>query len=116
MKLLKWFPEVPRPWNPAYRGVWHVMTKEERQWSLFVDLLVAVAALSVFFLAGCQKVPQSQAMNRAGVIEAKAYEDTGIPVYVDPETHCQYIGYTTHGLTPRLDRDGKPYCGDHQPG
>ena len=48
MKLPSWFPQVRQPWNPAYRGVWHLMTKEEKQWSLFVDLVVAVVCVSVF--------------------------------------------------------------------
>lgn len=51
MKLPSWFPQVPRPWNPAYRGVWHLMTKEEKQWSLFVDLCVAAVCVGGYLLS-----------------------------------------------------------------
>jgi hypothetical protein len=51
VRLPKWFPEVPKPWNPAYRGVWHVMTREERQWSLFIDLLVVLVAIIIWAVA-----------------------------------------------------------------
>jgi len=33
-------------------------------------------------------------------------------IYVDPETGCQYWYLDRRaGLTPRIDRDGKPVCG-----
>lgn len=35
---------------------------------------------------------------------------SGLSIYIDHETGCQYLGTVFGGLTPRLDRDGKPIC------
>lgn len=72
-------------------------------------LWVACATVMIFVLAGCQQVEGNQqapvAVNVGGDV---------LPIVTDPDTGCQYIGYTGHGLTPRLDRDGKPMCGARQ--
>ena len=31
-------------------------------------------------------------------------------LYTDYKTGCQYVGTVLGGITPRLDRDGKPVC------
>ncbi|MCE9565767.1 MAG: DUF6440 family protein [Planctomycetes bacterium] len=35
---------------------------------------------------------------------------SGLTVYTDYKTGCQYLGTILGGVTPRLDRDGKPVC------
>ena len=42
-RLPDWFPQVRRPFNPAFREVWDEMTVHVRQWSLVFDILVLVA-------------------------------------------------------------------------
>lgn len=36
---------------------------------------------------------------------------SGMVLYTDAKTGCQYLGTGLSALTPRLDRDGKPICG-----
>lgn len=50
MKLPRWFPAVRRPWNPAYREAWDVMTHEERQWSFAADLAIFAVVFGVVWL------------------------------------------------------------------
>jgi len=45
------------------------------------------------------------------------YDDTdpengrsGLSVYIDNKSGCQYLGTLFGGLTPRLNREGKQYC------
>lgn len=66
---------------------------------------VPSAFLLGVLLGACQPVEQA---NGNPIVE-----DTysALPMVTDPATGCQYLGYTGHGLTPRLDRDGKPICG-----
>jgi hypothetical protein len=47
MRLPEWFPQVPRPWNPAFRSVWDAMTPAEKPWSCFVDALVVALCLGL---------------------------------------------------------------------
>lgn len=35
---------------------------------------------------------------------------SGLLLYTDYGTGCQYVGTMTGGLTPRLDKDGKIVC------
>jgi hypothetical protein len=37
-------------------------------------------------------------------------ERSGLAIYTDHGTGCQYVGRFFGGLTPRLDKDGKPMC------
>jgi hypothetical protein len=50
MRLPDWFPQVPRPWNPAYREVWDAMTPNEKRWSALVDAVVVLAVLVLCLL------------------------------------------------------------------
>lgn len=35
---------------------------------------------------------------------------SNLRIYVDYGTGCQYVGTPFGGLTPRLDKDGRPIC------
>lgn len=37
-------------------------------------------------------------------------ERSGLVLYTDFGTGCQYVGTLFGGITPRLDKDGKPVC------
>jgi hypothetical protein len=37
-------PTVPRPFNPAYRSVWGLMTRREKQVSFLIDMIVVLLA------------------------------------------------------------------------
>jgi hypothetical protein len=50
VKLPSWIPAVSRPWNPAYRPVWDVMTHQERQVSFLIDLAVIAIVMALIFL------------------------------------------------------------------
>ena len=39
---------------------------------------------------------------------------SGMMLYTDHRTGCQYVGTVLGGITPRLDRDGKPVCIDRK--
>lgn len=75
-------------------------------------------AAVLLFLAGCEQrpgptQPPSDAVppgRGAPGSKATPYPmGDDLPVIVDAETGCQYIGYTGHGVTPRMSRyeDGK---------
>lgn len=38
-------------------------------------------------------------------------ERSGMGLYTDHRTGCQYLGRSLGTLTPRLDAEGKPMCG-----
>lgn len=40
---------------------------------------------------------------------------SGLTIYVDHETGCQYVGTVLGGLTPRIDRNGMPICTEKEP-
>jgi hypothetical protein len=40
---------------------------------------------------------------------------SGMIVYSDHRTGCQYVGTVLGGITPRLDIDGKPICVEAKP-
>lgn len=48
MSLWRFIPPVGRPFNPAYRDTWAVMTRRERQWSCLADVCVCIAAICFF--------------------------------------------------------------------
>ena len=54
MRLPRWFPEVPRPWNPAYHESWRAMTTAEKQWTFFVDLMVIAICVALIFLGAAK--------------------------------------------------------------
>lgn len=61
-----------------------------------------VCSLVLMFVlfAGCQKDEKSQDWV------------SGLNIYVDDKTGCQYLSTAIDGgLTPRLDKNGKPMCG-----
>ena len=35
---------------------------------------------------------------------------SGLVVFTDSQTGCQYVGWKFHALTPRLDNNGKQIC------
>ncbi|UTC29849.1 hypothetical protein BAJUN_02190 [Bajunvirus bajun] len=37
MQLPTWIPRISRPWNPAYRSTWDVMSDNEKRWSWLFD-------------------------------------------------------------------------------
>lgn len=112
---MKW-PQIPRPWNPAYHEVYDAMTEQERQASFKIDL--ALAGLAILFalcLGGCSKVekgtdPLSKMLQDPGdtspamvspVGTGTAIREAGEAlVMVDEGTGCQYL--MRHGLTPRM--------------
>lgn len=47
---MKW-PQIPRPWNPAYTETYDAMTEEERQSSFKIDL--ALVAVCLFVTEDC---------------------------------------------------------------
>jgi hypothetical protein len=47
MRLPRWLPAVPRPFNPAYRETWDAMSHEERQWSCLIDVAICIFALAI---------------------------------------------------------------------
>lgn len=40
---------------------------------------------------------------------------SGLTVYTDHKTGCQYLGTILGGITPRLDKEGKPICVEPKP-
>jgi len=117
MKLPRWFPEVPRPWNPAFRSTWDAMSKPERQASMLFDVVIMVIlVLGVLILSGCQRgpdtLPSPDEVSRDALKRSadQTRRETGLPIVVDPENGCQYIGLSNHGLTPRLNEYGKQIC------
>lgn len=40
MSIWRYIPTVPRPFNPAYRSVWDLMTTREKQWSFLIDMAI----------------------------------------------------------------------------
>lgn len=106
MRLPRWFPPVSEPWNPAYKDTWRAMTREERQWSRFYDLVLVVIVVGVCaFLGACQRVPDASAP-RGGTAERcraatmpesscdhpapapRTPEDAGYTILTDRETGC----------------------------
>lgn len=39
------------------------------------------------------------------------HSHSGLGLYTDYSTGCQYLARPFSGVTPRLDRDGRPMCG-----
>lgn len=98
------------------------MTPNEKRWSALVDLIcVAIVLGTLSILAGCQRVDdpstprggttETRESSRAALVPVPGAGDA--PVYVDEHTGCQYLGYTGHGLTPRMTKQGGNY---HQMG
>lgn len=108
MKAPRWIPKVRKPFNPAFHDTWDAMTDDEKRWSFLLDMvivfLVCAAAAS---LAGCSRV-DATSEPPGGTTETQQRPDPyarsgeDLPIVVDPETSCQYIGYIGHGVTPRM--------------
>ncbi len=47
MQVPTWIPQVRRPWNPAYRETWDVMTPNDRRVSFLIDAAIVIAFLIV---------------------------------------------------------------------
>lgn len=77
--------------------------------------LVALSVSAVLLLSGCHRVDVPQDPGQAlrdtsrpqGAFIARGAD---LHIVIDPMTGCEYIGYISHGLTPRLDSDGNPIC------
>lgn len=50
IKLPRWVPKVPRPWNPAYRGTWDAMDDDAKRWSFLIDVGVCAAFCGILLL------------------------------------------------------------------
>lgn len=107
------------------------MTPSERRWSALIDLITVGGVIGVLcLLAACQRAGDNPSQPRGGTAErckAATMPESGcpppgsigtateaVPVFTDPDTGCQYLGYTGHGLTPRMQKhirnsDGSPY-------
>lgn len=46
----------------------------------------------------------------AGKDDTDRAERSGMILYTDYGTGCQYVSTILGGITPRLDKDGKPVC------
>lgn len=42
--IWRFIPAVTRPFNPAYRSVWDLMTRREKQWSFIFDFIIILLA------------------------------------------------------------------------
>lgn len=112
---MRW-PEIPRPWNPAYKETYEAMTPRERVISARIDYLVFLMCCGFVMMSigGCAPMDGGGATEPSPVarggtsqrhedIERAAARAAGVEALViDRETGCQYIGYTHHGLTPRM--------------
>lgn len=83
----------------------------------------ATAALLLLLpaLVGCQRADTPptyrQMLQDTSERQGRSLSDiAGAPIYVDPVSGCQYVGYMGHGVTPRMSREGGNYhqmgCGD----
>ncbi|WP_319568247.1 DUF6440 family protein [Cohaesibacter marisflavi] len=46
--------------------------------------------------------------------DSNGAKKSGMTVYTDYKTGCQYLGTWSGGITPRLDADGKQVCIEEQ--
>lgn len=115
MKLPEWFPQVSRPWNPAYRETWDAMTPDEKRWSCLADMfMIGVVVVVLLICTGCSRADPADAPGDTSPATRATHEEyiyqqeqffsnrAGMQVVIDNETGCQYLGYVGHGLTPRL--------------
>lgn len=127
---MKW-PQIPRPWNPAYTETYDAMTEAERQNSFKIDLALLVVVLFVCAtLGGCSRVDDgadtrpTAAKASGGTSlsprevedyydeeEERASRDAGMGVRIDRATGCHYLGSTAYTITPRMSRieNGRQY-------
>lgn len=66
-----------------------------------------VLLMSAAPLTGCERTipadaPGDTSPDTRGAVTPYVPPRRDVPVYVDPETGCQYLGYIGHGLTPRI--------------
>lgn len=89
---------------------------------LFYFLVMALVVIAAVSLSGCAEKPRrgdvakdcsvdpslcadapgSTSPAKEAPIEAQYDTIDGLPIVTDARTGCQYIGYTSHGLTPRV--------------
>lgn len=126
---MRW-PQIRRPWNPAYQETYDAMNERERQNSFKIDLaLVALVIAVSVLLGGCSRVDTSQSATDASMASGgtspsprdmedhyyeearRATQDAGLPVVIDQATGCQYISAYQKGTSPRMSRveNGKQY-------
>lgn len=103
------------------------MTPNERRWSLLIDLITVVIALGTLsLLAGCHRIEDTPETRGGTTEKASGVVDTGTPglvgssleragghIVVDTHTGCEYLAHYSHGLTPRMSKQGGNY---HQMG
>jgi hypothetical protein len=59
MKLPRWIPQTPKPWNPAWRETWEAMTPNGRRWSFVIDMIIcALGTAFLVYAALAQGGPQ----------------------------------------------------------
>jgi len=126
---VKW-PQIPRPWNPAYQEVYDTMTEEERQNSFKIDMTLLIVVLFVCaIVGGCSRVEGTGTPPTTGEVskgtspssrdmddyyereERAASQDAGHWVTIDRATGCHYLGSTAYAITPRMSRieNGRQY-------
>lgn len=72
--------------------------------SLYNLALVAVALVLIsLLLGGCSRAGDTQKPGGTSTSPRDVIVGAGMPVAVDQETGCQYLGYDSHGLTPRME-------------
>lgn len=75
-------------------------------------LVIAVSAAVISTQTACQSASAVAAPSQA--ITWVRLAGTDIVLFRDPDTNCDYLvydGYKSGGITPRLGRDGRPFCG-----
>lgn len=79
------------------------LRKNEYMRHVYLALFVMVLIAGV--MSGCARAAPSEVVT-AEIKQGKRASriDIGVPVFTDPATGCEYLGYTGHGLTPRMGK------------
>jgi hypothetical protein len=72
---------------------------------------LTVILISMVFLFGCAEPVQNNS-KVAQRISYQTVDGVTVRVWRDPETKCEYLVLYNNSLTPRVDADGLPICGD----
>ena len=93
-------------------SVWVIASKKLMADAVFYGITKAVAwicaAIIVLGLIGSiVGYPQKDDTDPSG-------GRSGLKIYTDSGTGCQYLSVSSGGVTPRLNADGHPICGAQQ--